>query len=221
MKKNFFVAVFLLIAYATRCLATTEIDDFNQYSCCVDIYANSLEESNALKSSASKEVLISGISTLDSALQNLKLEKTEAEDEPETETETATASYSEEDLELLAHIINAEEGIEYEDEQKTAMLQLYAGQVVLNRRDRHYMGAYTIEDVLYSPGQYACIHDHSWSNPVTDTAYENARLLLSGAEYWDIYDIPKMPDNVIYQAEFKQGDGVWKHVGDAYFCYED
>ena len=122
--------------------------------------------------------------------------------------------YSQEDLELLAHAINAEQGIEYADEQKTNMLQIYAGEVILNRLERHHMGANSIRDVLYADDQYACVSDHSWDNPISDRAYQNAEILLSGVDYAELYGIPQMPDNVIYQAEFEQGIDVWKHIED-------
>lgn len=129
-------------------------------------------------------------------------------------------TYSDEDLELLAHAINAEQGTEYEDEQKTNALQIYTGQVILNRLNSHYMGAESIEDVLYAEGQYACVYDSSWDKPITERAYKNAEILLSGADYSEIYGIEKMPENVIYQAQFEQGSDVWKHIGNTYFCYE-
>lgn len=128
--------------------------------------------------------------------------------------------YSQEDLELLAHVINAEQGIEFEDEELTNMLQIYTGQVILNRAKHHYRGADTIEEVVYTEGQYACISDASWDNPVSKRAYKNAEILLSGKDYEKIYDIPQLPDDVIYQAEFEQGSGVWMQLYDTYFCYE-
>lgn len=129
-------------------------------------------------------------------------------------------NYSAEDVALLAHIINAEQGIEFDDEEKTNKLQIYTGQVVLNRIKQNYRGATTIEEVLYSPGQYACISDCSWDNPVSERAYKNAKILLSGEPYWDIYNIPKMPEDIIFQAEFSQGSDIWMIVGDTYFCYK-
>ena len=134
------------------------------------------------------------------------------------------ASYTKEDYHLLAHVINAEAGKEYSYEKVTNMLQLYVGQVVLNRKKCHYRGAKTIKDVIYSPGQYSCVHDQSWDNKITKRAYKNAKILLSGRKYWNKYDIPKMPDKVIYQSRYLQGSRVWLNVsefGDVYnFCYE-
>lgn len=128
--------------------------------------------------------------------------------------------YTEEEYEYLAHGINAEQGREFENEQETNMRQIYAGQVMINRKDQNFMGASTIKEVLYTPGQYACVSDHSWENPITERSYRNAEILLSGQDYSELYGIPKMPDNVIYQAEFPQGSGVWMKIGNTYFCYE-
>ena len=140
---------------------------------------------------------------------------------PSIKTMDIKKLYSQEDLELLAHVINAEQGIEFENEELTNKLQIYTGQVVLNRVKCHHKGADTIEEVIYSEGQYACISDASWDNPVSERAYKNAEILLSGADYTKIYGIPKMPDDVIYQAEFEQGSGVWNDkLYDTFFCYK-
>ena len=140
--------------------------------------------------------------------------------QPKIEELTMKRPYTDEELELLAHVINAEQGIEFDDEQKTNMLQIYAGKVALNRMKKHYRGAETLEDVIYTPGQYACISDVSWTNPISERAYKNAEILLLGLDYSELLNIPKMPDDVIYQAEFAQGSGTWMQIGNNYFCYE-
>ena len=140
--------------------------------------------------------------------------------QPKVKTLELKRPYTDEELELLAHVINAEQGIEFDDEQKTNMLQIYAGAVALNRIKKHYRGAETLEDVIYTPGQYACISDVSWTNPISDRAYKNAEILLLDLDYSELLNIPKMPDDVIYQAEFTQGSGTWMQIGNNYFCYE-
>lgn len=148
--------------------------------------------------------------------------------QPSVKTLDFERPYTDEQLELLAHVINAEQGIEFDDETKTNKLQIYTGQVVLNRLKKHYLGAKTLEDVIYSDGQYACVSDVSWTNPISERAYRNAKILLLGLDYSEILGIQKMPDNVIYQAEFPQSskpnvepeDNVWDHIDDTYFCYE-
>ena len=129
--------------------------------------------------------------------------------------------YTQEDLELLARLINGEavsEGILSETE--TNKSQCYTGAVVLNRLKSQHNGAETLEEVIFDEGQYACVTDQNWDKPVTERAYQNAKLLLSGAPYWEIYGFEKLPDNVIYQAEFEQGSDVFDTVGNTYFCYE-
>lgn len=148
--------------------------------------------------------------------------------QPSIKTLDFERPYTDAEFELLAHVINAEQGIEFDDEQKTNKLQIYTGQVVLNRLKKHYLGAKTLEDVIYSYGQYACISDVSWTNPISERAYKNAEILLLGLDYSKILGIPKMPDNIIYQSEFPQGfnpgenpdDFIWMHIDDTYFCYE-
>lgn len=148
--------------------------------------------------------------------------------QPVVKTSEMERPYTDEELELLAHVINAEQGIEFDDETKTNKLQIYTGQVVLNRLKKHYLGAKTLEDVIYSDSQYACVSDVSWTNPISERAYKNAKILLLGLDYSKILGIRKMPDNVIYQAEFPQSskpnidpnDNVWDHIDDTYFCYE-
>ena len=67
---------------------------------------------------------------------------------PSIKTMDIKKLYSQEDLELLAHVINAEQGIEFENEELTNKLQIYTGQVVLNRVKCHHKGADTIEEVI-------------------------------------------------------------------------
>lgn len=200
MKKWEFIFPLLMILVSILLIATKshgESSEDNQY----EVSTQSTEENIT---SSKKET----------SVVELYIQEDNLQDEEETKT------YSKDDVALLAHIINAEQGIEYDNEEKTNKLQIYTGQVVLNRMNQEYRGASTIEEVLYSPGQYACISDCSWDNPVSERAYKNAELLLSGAPYWEIYNIPQMPDDVIFQAEFTQGSGTWLQVGDTYFCYK-
>ena len=57
--------------------------------------------------------------------------------QPSVKTLDFERPYTDEQLELLAHVINAEQGIEFDDETKTNKLQIYTGQVVLNRLKKH------------------------------------------------------------------------------------
>lgn len=130
------------------------------------------------------------------------------------------SSYSKEDLALLARLINAENGTELPNEWMTNALEIYTGQVVLNRLKRQYRGAKTLKQVVYSPGQYTSTENACWDNPVTKRSKKNAKLLLQGFSYSEKFQIAKMPDNVIYQAAYPQGSGIWLELNGVYFCYE-
>jgi len=83
--------------------------------------------------------------------------------------------------------------------------QLWVGNVVINRRDHPTRFRNTIQGVVNQPGQYP------WAargvrGPISDRAWANADRLLAGERF--------MPPNVVYQAQFRQGDGTW----DTFHC---
>lgn len=182
-------------------------------TCPVNIFLDNYHETIQKKSVQKAKTLVKDVS---------KSAEKKAVVETSTKVESFSEkkqNYSENDLELLAHAINAENGIEYESEYYTNALQIYTGQVILNRVKSHFMGANTIEEVLYSPHQYSCVSDWSWDNPISKRAYKNARILLEGKPYWEIYGITKMPETVMFQADFSQGSGVWLEMLGVYYCY--
>lgn len=151
----------------------------------------------------------------DTEVIGTKASKLKKVDIPQPEPELP---YTEDELYWTARLINSEQGTEYPDERFTNMLQIYSGKVMLNRLEQNIDGASNI---------YEEVHSHaydrsgpSWYKEITPRARSNAELLLSGADYWEILGIEKMPDNVIYQAEFTQGSGIWKKIGNTYFCYK-
>ena len=114
-------------------------------------------------------------------------------------TSSRSTEFTEEDRRLLADCIYWEaRGQSYE-------CQCYVGQVILNRvYDRRYPN--TIRGVIGQPGQYA---NGIRSSP--EPCYAAADAVLTGQV--------AMPRNVIYQAQFQQGTGVWKYLEGEYFCY--
>ena len=114
-------------------------------------------------------------------------------------TSSGSKEFTEEDRRLLADCIYWEaRGQSYE-------CQCYVGQVILNRvYDRRYPN--TIRGVIGQPGQYA---NGIRSSP--EPCYAAADAVLTGQV--------AMPRNVIYQAQFQQGTGVWKYLEGEYFCY--
>ena len=52
----------------------------------------------------------------------------------------------------------------------------------------------------------------SWADQETiDHCYDVARRILEGERF--------CPDNVLFQAEFEQGSGIYKQFDGFYFCY--
>lgn len=119
-------------------------------------------------------------------------------------TYTPAKTYTENDLYVLSHVIFAEAG-NYSEE-----LQIGVGSVVLNRvADERFPDS--IEEVVFQNGQYACTWDGNYYKEPSEEAIAVATYLLeNGSQY---------PKYVIFQAEFTQGDKVYKKVGNTYFCY--
>lgn len=117
--------------------------------------------------------------------------------------------YTDEQLYILSHIICGE-ARGYSDE-----LQLAVGSVFLNRvKDPRFPD--TFEGVAFQKKQYACTRDGNYYREPTESNIKNAIYLLENG--------PQLPSNVIFQAEFKQGKGVYKTIKlkgkrKMYFCY--
>ena len=119
--------------------------------------------------------------------------------------------YTDEDLYWLAVAIQYEAGCSWLSDEH----QLMVGNVVINRVASSRFKGTTIYEIISSPGQY------DWSTLSSCTpskrAYTNAKKLLDGERY--------LPSNVVFQAEFKQGSGVYTSIYDqtlnttTYFCY--
>lgn len=69
----------------------------------------------------------------------------------------------------------------------------------------------SIKDVVFQKGQYACTWDGNYEKQPDNETIEIAKFLLVNGS--------QIPENVLYQAEFYQGSGVWKQIDNTYFCY--
>lgn len=116
------------------------------------------------------------------------------------------AEVSEEDIELLAHLLYAEAGSSWISDETI----FYVGSVVLNRVNSDLFPD-TLYDVIYQPGQYACTWDGNIEKEPTERCYEIAEELLRNGSV--------LPENVVFQASFKQGSGVYAYQDNLYFCY--
>lgn len=123
----------------------------------------------------------------------------DAGDETVSETETIeNPAYNEEELYVLSHVIYGESGnCSWEQ-------QIYTGSVVLNRvNSNRYPDS--IKDVVFDKGQYACTWDGNYDKKPSERSIEVAKYLLENGS--------QIPYYVLYQAEFKQGNEVWKQMG--------
>ena len=117
--------------------------------------------------------------------------------------------YTEEELHLLAHVIAGEARGCDDTEQR------YVGSVVLNRIE-HPLFPDTMEEVVSQPNQYACYRDGAWTHAAQDPperCVENARYVLENGSV--------LPKNVVFQAQFTQGDGIYTQTKWHYYCYTD
>ena len=158
--------------------------------------------------------------------RNLKIEREKA-DYPKTSyfTDYTTAQeilaaierdskpkYTEEDLDLLARIINAEAGCTWIPD----WVQRMVGSVVLNRVNSvHFPN--TIREVIYQPGQYGPVYNGSIHMTPSQRVIENARYILENGSI--------CPPNVTGQTGEITGSGLYTSYYDSilgttiYFCY--
>lgn len=114
------------------------------------------------------------------------------------------------DIELLAQIMYSEEE-EFINKQNDEYVFKLAGSVIINRKEIKYRGAKTLEDVVYSFGQYAeTTKDKIGRKDIPEIVYKWAEELLE--------DGPIYPGKLIYQSEFEQGSETLAHIGNQYFC---
>lgn len=111
-----------------------------------------------------------------------------------------------EELLLLSKIIMAEAGAS----RMSMEWKLAVGEVVLNRvASPEYPN--TLKEVIYQKGQYQMANTDYFRNlEPTDKCIEAAQRLLNGERF--IND-----PSVVFQAEFKQGSGVFKTFHDSYY----
>ena len=110
------------------------------------------------------------------------------------------------DLDLLARLIHAEAGSYTCSDD----LQKYVGSVALNRVCSEYYPN-NLHDVVYQEGQYECVMNGKINEPATDREIRMAKLLYRVG--------PQLPREVVFQAEFIQGDGIYLKEQNMYFCY--
>lgn len=148
---------------------------------------------------------------LNNAGYELNLEEVEVMASPKNIEVTKTVelvedTISEEDIDLLARLLFAEAGSNWIADETI----YYVGSVVLNRVDSDLFPD-TLYDVIYQDGQYSCTWSGAIYNEPTDRCYRIAEDLLRNGSI--------LPEDVLFQAEFTQGSGVYDYQDNLYFCY--
>lgn len=127
-----------------------------------------------------------------------------------TEREAKESVLNQNDVILLAKTIHAEAN----DSNYTD--RCYVGAVVMNRLDSGKWGN-SIYSVITAQGQYACYGNSKFNKYPPEECIKIATDLLLGERFG-------VPKNVIFQAGFRQGTGVWKIVYNTngynhYYCF--
>lgn len=123
------------------------------------------------------------------------------------EEENSYYGWTEEDYKYLLMIIVGE------SQNCSRQEQMYVGSVVLNRvHSSWFPNQNTIKQVATAKGQYACMWDGNAYKTPTETNKEVAMELLKNGSV--------LPENVVFQALFKQGNGVYCKINKTYFCYK-
>lgn len=127
--------------------------------------------------------------------------------------------YTWEDYNLLAYAIHREAGSSWLLDEHRDLV----GMVVINRRNQGGINGDltnpTIADILNEEGQYPYKSWNYSADVIENYCWESARRCLEGEV--------ECPSNVIWQATFPQGDGVYKTFYSeksgttTYFCYSN
>ena len=174
------------------------------------------ETTEETKEEKSKEDTVSPMTVPTNEEKPTEAEKAETKDvttEPvttDTTEQLSKSSYTEDDLFYLAAAVCREAGGSSEE------IQLLVANVVINRVDSSLFPN-TIYGVLTQRKQYGTMWKYGISFPkwadqdIQNQCYSVARRILDGERV--------CPANVVFQAEFKQGSGVYKQFDGFYFCY--
>lgn len=133
-----------------------------------------------------------------------------------TESAVQTLQYTQEELEILAIIIYQEAGGDAcSDDTRRKVGSVFINRVNSNRFPN------TFWSVATQPGQYGFSRStgvrwpyrakNSNERNAVNRAYRIAKELLVNGSI--------LPSNVVWQAQFKQGKGVYAYQDNTYFCY--
>jgi len=209
IKKAPFVAVFIVISAIVMIIALGANDSKSSDNTLIkEAYATTKEtdETPPTISEETTEKETESVNITDSSETTTVIET-----QQQTTSENNNVSQPQsDDLYYLAAAVCREAGGSSEE------IQLLVANVVINRVNSS-MYPNTVYGVLTEYRQYGMMWKNgvsfpSWANQDTiDHCYDVARRVLDGERF--------CPDNVLFQAEFPQGSGIYKQYDGFYFCY--
>lgn len=218
IRKAYLVAVLIVLSAIVTivALSASGFEANSETTFAPTVYATTKDtnENPLNNSKETTEPEIETVTTTDSTETTDVAETLPAETTEPVETtapvEEPKKSYTEDDLYYLAAAVCREAGGESEE------IQLLVANVIINRVNSSIYPD-TIYGVLTDYMQYGMMWKYgvsfpSWADRETiDHCYDIARRILEGDRV--------CPDNVLFQAEFEQGSGIYKHIDGFYFCY--
>jgi hypothetical protein len=180
----------------------------------IDYIAYDTMKVNVMASAMRKESMLSatpmGNETADVICEDIESPiESNVDVETDVKTEVKAKTVVEDELYMLSHLIYAEAGsVKCSDKTR-----YYVGSVVLNRVKSNLFKENTIKDVIFADGQYSCTWLGTYYNEPTTRCVEIAKDLLENGSV--------LPENVVFQATFEQGDGIYEYIDNTYFCYKN
>lgn len=132
--------------------------------------------------------------------------KVEKEEPKKKEKKKPKVEYSYEDYMTMARIIESESGADYLPDST----RYGVGSVVYNRLISDKFPN-TVYEIAHQPGQYAPVGSPIWYKEPSDRAKRIAKDILENGGIF--------PPEVIWQANFTQGTGIYCYDNGIYFCY--
>lgn len=187
----------------------------------VTAYSRELNETNyiEIETKTEEETEKETENEVESQVQAEEYLTIDIEVEKETKSTEVSKEYEvdKDDLYWLSHLIMAEEeGASYEN-------KLMCGLVAMNRvKDKSYPN--TLEEVIFQKDkkgnvQYACIKSAKgkkariYLEPNEDSLRAAKEILSKNCSI-------KIPEEVVFQSERPLGSGVYKKIGNQYYCFK-
>lgn len=218
--KKFLTAALLCLAMTAAMIPGAFAADSNYTQCMADIQTQRAVQAQAHQKAQSLRQ--QGYSDSSAAIQTQKAAWNAAQ--AEIQDLYRLSKYTDEDIRILTTTVFNEAG------HTTEQLRQYVAQVALNRvADSRFPN--TVKGVITQRGQYST----RYATVEAAQAIKNTDA-ANGTNYYNICmnsvktamkGQVNMPSNVLYQANFSQGQGVWQSVyfnsgwyaSTSYFCY--